>query len=91
MMTRSAHLDHKNQLPLGMDQAGTEIVNLIKSIWKICDGCMKYDSRERFTFAQIADKMEDLNVKAPGTAPSAPPISEISNGNRYVNGAFSSS
>ena len=36
---------------------------------------MKYDSRERFTFAQIADKMEDLNVKAPGTAPSAPPIS----------------
>ena len=26
---------------------------------------MKYDSRERFTFAQIADKMEDLNVKAP--------------------------
>ena len=52
---------------------------------------MKYDARERLTFAQIADKMEDLNVKAPGTAPSAPPISEISTGNRYVNGAFSSS
>ena len=26
---------------------------------------MKYESRERLTFAQIADKMEDLNVKAP--------------------------
>ena len=55
---------------------------------------MKYDSRERFTFEQIADKMEDLNIKAPGTAPSAPPIGEISNGNapfRYVNGAFTSS
>ena len=28
---------------------------------------MKYDSRERLTFAQIADKMEDLNNKAPKT------------------------
>ena len=28
---------------------------------------MKYEPRERFTFAQIADKMEDLNVKAQGT------------------------
>ena len=26
---------------------------------------MKYDPKERFTFARIADKMEDLNVKAP--------------------------
>ena len=28
---------------------------------------MKYDPRERFTFEQIADKMEDLNNKAPKT------------------------
>ena len=52
---------------------------------------MKYDSRERFTFEQIAEKMEDLNLRAPGPAPSAPNMSEITNPHRYVNGAFTSS
>ena len=113
MVQRSAHLNHKYQLPLGMEGAGPEIVKLIKSsmyssnltpyneanldiyfsVWKVCDGCTKYNPRERFTFEVIAEKMEDLNHRAPGPAPSAPNMSEIGRntyGNRYVNGAFSS-
>ena len=37
MLTRSAHLDHRFQLPLGMERAGPEIVKLIKSskLWKV--------------------------------------------------------
>ena len=47
---------------------------------------MKYDPEERPTFAQIADKMEDLRIRAPAPPPSAlapipssPPMSKTSN------------
>ena len=69
-------------------------INFKCLVWKICDGCTKYDPRERFTFPTIAEKMEDINLRAPGPAPSAPRLSDVSGrpfGNRYVNGAFSSS
>ena len=53
---------------------------------------MKYDPEERPTFAQIADKMEYLRIRAPApplsalapTPPPSPPISKTS-GHRNVN------
>ena len=52
---------------------------------------MKYDPEERPTFAQIADKMEDLRIRASAPQPSAlaptpssPPMSKTSD-HRYVN------
>ena len=49
---------------------------------------MKYDSRERLTFDQISEKMEDLNHRAPGPTPTAPHINDLANGNhKYVNDA----
>ena len=41
-------------------------------MWEICDSCMKYDPKERPTFAQIADNMKDLTIRAP-----APPLSAL--------------
>ena len=54
---------------------------------------MKYDPKERPTFAQIADKMEDLTICAPApplsalarpTPPPSPPMSKTSD-RRSVN------
>ena len=52
---------------------------------------MKYVPKERPTFAQIVDKMEDLGIRAPAPPPSAltpipssPPMSETSD-HRNVN------
>ena len=52
-------------------------------MWEICDSCMQYDPEKRSTFAQIADKMEDLRIRAPVRAPTpspppSPPISDTS-------------
>jgi len=91
MTIKSAKLNHNYEPPLGCERAGKAIDKLIKSIWDICDGCMKYDTRERLTFEQISEKMDALNLRAPGPPPSAPRMSDVSNGNRFYNGAFTSS
>lgn len=103
MLTKSARLNHKFQLPLGYvltsDQNIVDIIESSKfesftgvlilityqSVWKICDGCMQYDKRQRFTFEQISEKMKKLNIKSQtmvSSANSAPNISKISNKNQ---------